>query len=411
MSLSKSEQIERDFALEVVRDLREAGYESLWAGGSVRDALLGKTPKDYDIATSAEPADVRNVFGRGRTIPVGASFGVITVLPVKGSKASPIEVATFRSDGKYLDGRRPADVCFTNAEEDAKRRDFTINGMFYDPIEEEVIDYVGGEEDIAKQRVRAIGDPERRFAEDRLRMLRAVRFSSTLGFAIEASTADAVRKHAPAIKEVSPERIGMELRRMLVDKNRRHALELLKEVRLLQHVLPIVCDYEKGQLRMTLSRLERLHSPTAPLALATLLSVTEQPEIASKLARDLKWTSKESDRAGWLVEHQFDLRDAKERRWSEVQPLLSHEGGQELVQLDQAINGQSDSVTDFCLTKLDLPKEELDPPPLVVGADLIQAGLKPGPEFKSLLAQARASQLDGEVDNKEQALRKLGLTE
>lgn len=411
MSLSKLEQIELDFALEVVRDLREAGYESLWAGGSVRDALLGKTPKDYDIATSAEPADVRDVFGRGRTIPVGASFGVITVLPKKGSKASPIEIATFRSDGKYIDGRRPTKVRFTNAEEDAKRRDFTINGMFYDPIDKKVIDYVGGEEDIAKQRVRAIGDPERRFGEDRLRMLRAVRFSSTLGFAIEDSTADAVREHAPAIKEVSPERIGMELRRMLVDENRRLAVELLKEVGLLQHVLPIVYEYEEEQLSVTLDRLARLDDPTAALALAALLSVAEQSERASKLARDLKWTSKESDRAGWLIEHQCDLRDAEKQRWSQVQPLLSHEGGRELVLLDQAIIGQTDSVTSFCLAKLDLPEKELDPPPMVVGADLINAGLKPGPEFKSLLAEARASQLDGEVDNREQALRKLGLTE
>ena len=411
MSLSKLEQIELDFALEVVRDLREAGYESLWAGGSVRDALLGKTPKDYDIATSAEPADVREVFGRGRTIPVGASFGVITVLPKKGSKASPIEIATFRSDGKYIDGRRPTKVRFTNAEEDAKRRDFTINGMFYDPIDKKVIDYVGGEEDIAKQKVRAIGDPERRFGEDRLRMLRAVRFSSTLGFAIEDSTADAVREHAPAIKEVSPERIGMELRRMLVDENRRLAVELLKEVGLLQHVLPIVYEYEEEQLSVTLDRLARLDDPTAALALAALLSVAEQSERASKLARDLKWTSKESDRAGWLIEHQCDLRDAEKQRWSQVQPLLSHEGGRELVLLDQAIIGQTDSVTSFCLAKLDLPEEELDPPPMLVGADLINAGLKPGPEFKSLLAEARASQLDGEVDNREQALRKLGLTE
>ena len=411
MPIIKSEQIERDFALEVVRDLRGAGYESLWAGGCVRDALLGKIPKDYDIATSAEPTDVRKVFGRSRTIPIGASFGVITVLPVKGSKASPIEVATFRSDGQYVDGRRPKEVCFTNAEEDAKRRDFTINGMFYDPIDEKVIDYVGGESDIVSQRVRAIGDPEQRFGEDRLRMLRAVRFSSTLGFEIEDSTADAVREQAPAIQEVSPERIGMELRRMLVDQNRRFAIELLAEVCLLQYVLPTVSEYEETHLGLTLARLERLDTPTAALSLATLLSITDKRELTIKIARDLKWTSKESDRAGWLVEHQSDLRDANKRPWSEVQPLLSHEGGRELVQLDQAISGQTDSANTFCLEKLELPMEELDPTPLVVGEDLIKAGMTPGPEFKTLLAKSRASQLDGEVDNKEQALRQLGLTE
>ncbi len=411
MPSSQSEQIERDFALEVVRDLRNAGFESLWAGGCVRDALLGKKPKDYDIATSAEPADVRKVFGRGRTIPVGASFGVITVLPVRGSQASPIEVATFRSDGQYIDGRRPTSVCFTNAEEDAKRRDFTINGMFYDPIDEKVIDYVGGEQDIAQKCIRAIGDPEKRFGEDRLRMLRAVRFSSTLGFDIEDSTAEAIRDHAAAISEVSPERIGMELRRMLVDENRRYAIELLREVNLLQYVLPFVDQYDEQDYQISLERSARLEKPTASLALATLLSVAGEHELAGKLARELKWTSKESERIGWLVKHQDDLHEAEARPWSKIQPLLSHEGGPELTQLRQSKVGHHDATTEYCLAKLELQKEELNPPPLVVGADLIEAGMNPGPEFKSLLAKARASQLDGEVDNKEQALKLLGLTE
>ena len=170
----------RQFAIEVVQTLQSAGHQALWAGGCVRDQLLDRTPKDFDVATSANPDQVREVFGKARTLSIGASFGVITVLGPPGSGADPIEVATFRRDGGYSDGRRPDTVEFTDAKEDALRRDFTINGMFFDPVESKVIDYVGGKEDLKAQVVRAIGDPNERIEEDKLRMLRAVRFASTL---------------------------------------------------------------------------------------------------------------------------------------------------------------------------------------------------------------------------------------
>src|SRR5688572_4921449 len=177
---------QRAFALEIVEKLRAAGFEALWAGGCVRDELLGLTPKDYDVATSAMPDQIRDVFGRRRTLPIGAAFGVITVLGPRA--AGQVEVATFRTDAAYSDGRRPDSVTFTDAEHDAQRRDFTINGLFYDPIEGKVVDFVGGQEDLKRGTIRAIGDPRLRIAEDKLRMLRAVRFAATFNFAIDPDT-------------------------------------------------------------------------------------------------------------------------------------------------------------------------------------------------------------------------------
>ena len=203
----------REFAIQVVSTLQSAGHEALFAGGCVRDRLVGRTPKDFDVATSAVPETVREIFGKKKTLAIGASFGVITVIGPKG--ADPIEIATFRRDGGYSDGRRPDGVEYTDAREDALRRDFTINGMFFDPIKEEVIDYVGGKADLEAKQIRAIGDPNQRIEEDKLRMLRGVRFASTFGFELEPVTLKAIQEHAKEIDVVSGERIGAEMRRML----------------------------------------------------------------------------------------------------------------------------------------------------------------------------------------------------
>ncbi len=192
---------QRQFAVAVVQQLRSTGFEAYWAGGCVRDQLLGRTPKDYDVATNATPPEIRDVFGRRRTLAIGAAFGVVTVLGPPG--AGPIEVATFRRDDGYSDGRHPDTVTFTSAEEDALRRDFTVNGLFYDPVDEQVIDYVGGREDIERQVLRAIGDPKDRFTEDKLRMLRAVRLTSTLAFALDAPTVEAIQEMAGEISVVT----------------------------------------------------------------------------------------------------------------------------------------------------------------------------------------------------------------
>jgi poly(A) polymerase len=258
---------QREFALEITRKLRAAGFEALWAGGCVRDELLGIEPKDYDVATSATPDQIRDVFGRRRTLPIGAAFGVVTVLGPRA--AGQIEVATFRTDAAYSDGRHPDSVSFTDAEHDAQRRDFTINGLFFDPVENNVVDYVGGQEDLQRRLIRAIGDPRLRLGEDKLRMLRAVRFAATFNFAIDPETLRAIQEMASQITTVSAERIGMELRRILTGSNRVTALGLLRETRLLPHVLPEVSG-RRSRLRLPLcccsaqrqaSRLQ-LRSPT-----------------------------------------------------------------------------------------------------------------------------------------------------
>src|SRR6266568_6797818 len=194
-------QLARDFAVEVVRRLRERGHQALWAGGCVRDQLMEQMPKDYDVATDAVPDRVREVFGKRQTLPIGAAFGVITVLGPKG--AGQIDVATFRRDAAYSDGRHPDAVSFSDAEHDAQRRDFTINGLFYDPLDDRVVDYVGGQEDLKLHVIRAIGDPLARIAEDKLRMLRAVRFAARFGFAIDDAVLAAVKQQAHELVIVS----------------------------------------------------------------------------------------------------------------------------------------------------------------------------------------------------------------
>src|SRR5437870_9686999 len=219
---------EREFAIDIVRKLRQAGYQALWAGGCVRDELLGLIPKDYDVATNARPEEVRKLFRR--TIAVGMSFGVIEVLgPRVEDGPLKVQVATFRSDVSYTDGRHPDAVIFSSPEQDALRRDFTINGMFYDPLEGRLIDYVGGEEDLKAKVLRAIGDPATRIAEDKLRMLRAVRLAARFELRIEPATFAAIRAVADQITVVSAERIADELRKLLVDPHRAHGVSLLDE--------------------------------------------------------------------------------------------------------------------------------------------------------------------------------------
>src|SRR6476620_3024901 len=237
---------EREVAIGVVRRLRQAGYEALWAGGCVRDELLGVEPADYDVATSARPEDVQRTFAR--TVAVGESFGVVAVIgPRRFDGSFPkVEVATFRSDGAYIDGRRPESVVFSTAAEDAQRRDFTINGMFFDPLESRVLDYVGGRADLKAGVLRAIGDPRARFREDKLRLMRAVRMAARFDFPIEDATAAAIREMAPEITVVSAERIADELRKMLVHRHRSWAMRQMDELGLLRHVLPEVEAEMKG---------------------------------------------------------------------------------------------------------------------------------------------------------------------
>jgi tRNA nucleotidyltransferase/poly(A) polymerase len=393
---------QRDFALAVVHKLRAAGFEALWAGGCVRDELLGLVPKDNDVATSATPDQVRDLFGPRRTFAVGAAFGVITVLGPRA--AGQIEVATFRADAEYSDGRRPDSVTFTTAEHDAQRRDFTINGLFFDPVANEVVDYVGGRADLERKSIRAIGDPRLRLSEDKLRMLRAVRFAATFGFEIEAETLRAIQDMVRDVNTVSAERIGMELRRMLVHPGRVHALDLLRETNLLDFVLPEVAAYVPAAWAETRSELGNLHNPTLPLALAALLRQTGDPAVTGAVGRRLRFATREHERAAWLLAHVADAERALELPWPQLQRLLVHDGGPELVALAEAIVGSDDPAIVFCHERLAWPEEKLNPRPLVDGSDLIGHGLAPSPDFARLLEAVRDAQLAGEIATSDEAL-------
>jgi tRNA nucleotidyltransferase/poly(A) polymerase len=403
---------QREFALEITHRLRAAGFEALWAGGCVRDELLGLVPKDYDVATSATPEEIRDVFGRRRTLPIGAAFGVVTVLGPRA--AGQIEVATFRTDAAYSDGRHPDSVSFTDAEHDAQRRDFTINGLFFDPVASQVVDYVGGQEDIQRRIVRAIGDPRLRLGEDKLRMLRAIRFAATFGFAIDPETMRAIQDMASQIATVSAERIGMEIRRMLLDANRAVALSLLRASGLLPHVLPEIASAPLTVFRQILERTNAVQDPTLPTVLAALLTgfhpldippgVDAGSHVASTAGRRLRYTNKEIERTAWLLANVQPIAEAQQLPWPQLQRLLTHEGAAELVALHEAIAGPDDSELAFCRERLMWPAERLNPPPLIDGSDLIRHGLSPGPHFANLLERIRDAQLNGQIQSREEAM-------
>lgn len=429
---------QREFALAVLARLREAGFEAYWAGGCVRDCLLGRPPKDYDVATAAVPEQIRALFGRRRTLEIGIAFGVVAVIGPQ--EAGIVEVTTFRHDAQYSDGRHPDAVRFTTAEDDACRRDFTINGLFYDPLAEEgrrVLDFVGGVDDLARGLVRAIGDPRARFGEDKLRMLRAVRFAATFDFALDEATREAMVELAPTLDVVSAERIAQEMRAMLVQPRRGRAMELLRETSLLSIVLPEVAGLRRRPIastqpspndsadtcwQRTLAVLERLDRPSFPLALAAMLHATgwqaEDPhapgdepadsgarrgaEIVERVALRWKLSNKDTERATWLVEHHRALVQAETMPWPRLQRLLISPGISELLALHEAIAqaaGHEVRHIDYCRQKLAMPEAELNPPPLMTGDDLKRHGIPPGKPYKTLLEEVRDAQLEGRVNN------------
>lgn len=395
---------QREFAVEVVRKLRAAGHTALFAGGCVRDLLLGRPAKDYDVATTARPEQVRDLFGHKRTLPVGASFGVIIVMGPK--EAGHVEVATFRTEGPYHDGRRPASVAFCTPEEDAQRRDFTINGMFYDPIDAKVMDYVGGEADLAARVIRAIGDPHERVREDKLRMLRAVRFTATLDFALEERTAAAVREMADQLIIVSAERIAQELKKMLVDQHRRRAIELCADVALLPLILPEL-NCASAEHETTLRMLALLEQPSFELALAALLHSLPARPVVYDICRRLKLSNDESDRITWLVAHQHDLLDAPAQALSRLKRTLAEPYRDDLISLLRVkllvteANLQPVLFCDEYLART--PQSVINPPPLITGDILKSLGLNPGPAFKSLLETIRDAQLNDQIFTTEEA--------
>lgn len=431
---------ERAFAIDVVKRLRKEGCEALWAGGCVRDQLLGLEPTDYDVATSAHPEQVQALFRH--TVAVGVSFGVIAVLGPRRPERPPIkvEVATFRKDLVYSDGRHPDAVVFSSARDDALRRDFTINGMFFDPLEERLIDYVGGQADLQARILRAIGDPVMRFTEDKLRMLRAVRFATRFDLAIEPSTHDAVVAMADQIILVSVERIADELHGMLTGPAPARAIELLDQVGLVEPLLPELLEMKglpygppdavAGDLWEHSLRVVELLGPrpSFSLAFAALLhdvgkrrSVGRTPDrytyhghehiscrMASEICLRLKLSNAERERVEWLVENHQKLADARRMRTSKLKRLLAHDGIGDLLALHRAdalASGGSVDHVDYCEQLLrEWSEADLNPPHLLTGHDLARIGLEPGPLFKRLLDAVREAQLDGTISSRKQAL-------
>jgi poly(A) polymerase len=424
---------QKDKAIAIVKRLREEGYESYLAGGCVRDMLLGKTPQDYDITTNAKPDDVVRVFPK--TIPVGAQFGVMLVI-VEGQS---FEVASFRHDGPYLDGRRPAHVRYGSLQEDIRRRDFTINGMAYDPLTERVIDEVGGRKDLEAKLIRAIGEPRERFEEDRLRMVRAVRFAASLDFSVEEETFAAIRELAPAITSVSRERIGDEITRILTEGGAKKGFELLDRAGLLKVLLPEIQamkgveqtpDYhpEGDVFTHTILTLGHLQSPTETLAYGCLLHDVGKPvcirrddgrltfyghtekgaEIAEDVLKRLKRSRATWERVAYLVRNHLRHTQAPNMRLSTLKRFLGEEGIDELLELTRidALSANGDlQYYQFCKQKLaELKHEEIHPPPLLRGKDLIAMGFTPGPSFHEILKQVEEAQLSGELSTREEAI-------
>ena len=410
----------RQFAVSVVETLRGEGFDALWAGGCVRDQLLGKSPKDYDVASTATPDEVIRIFGTRRTVPVGASFGVVMVLgPTKS--AGQIEVATFRSDGEYLDGRRPNSVQFCRPEEDARRRDFTINGLFFDPIRNEVIDYVSGREDLAAGVVRAIGEPLDRFREDKLRMLRAVRFAATFRFHLDTRTADAIRQFATELNQVSVERIAQELRRMLSHSSRATAVKMLEETSLLAEVLPEITStsglLQQDEILDALGLLESISFEAALSLLLKPLYASGEQEIRRRVARieevcrRLKMSNEEIDCVCWLLNSLPVLENIASQPLHILKPLLNHPHAKLLLDVSSAIARscrRDPADAEFCRHYLShTSPETLAPATLIDGRDVMNLGIPAGPLVRELLATIRNQQLDELIATREQALIRL----
>ena len=413
----------REDALAVLLRLREAGHVAYFAGGCVRDLLLGRAPKDFDVATDAPPKRVRELFAN--TQAVGAAFGVILVRYRK----STIEIATFRAEGGYADGRHPSQVRFTTAEEDAKRRDFTINGLFLDPIENRVIDYVGGQEDLKSKVIRAIGKVEERFEEDHLRMLRAVRFASRFDFAIEPATAQAIARHAPQLIRISPERIAEELRIMLTPITRFAAYRMLEELHLRELIFrfyPPTKLPEVGDRSISVFNAVARSEPISfGLALAAagldhqlwhslpgvdprpLLERVAAQQLVHALRQSLKISNEESDDVLGALEGLAPLLRTQASSIATLKRFLARDTSK-LSRLLLAALGQTvlpdPRVQQLQQQFVSLEKSDVAPPPLITGDDLTAAGLAPGPLFKKVLDAVYDAQLEDRISTRQQAI-------
>lgn len=392
----------RQAAEKIIKTLNRAGHEALLAGGCVRDILLGTEPKDFDIATDATPDQICAVFPHAQR--VGAHFGVVIVRKY----GFPVEVATFRTDGSYSDGRHPDRVEFATAEQDALRRDFTINGMFYDTQRRVVIDHVGGQEDLASRRIQAIGNPEARFEEDHLRMLRAVRFAARLGFEIEPETYEAIYNRADKIKRISSERVREELEKILCDQQRVVGFRLLCETGLLPHLWPQArwSTSLVGQSQAALAALPKQVS--FELAVVTMLHQHSVQHVR-QVCRALRCSNLITGRAGWLRDGLQQLGSGKVKTLADLKLLMAKSAFGDLLQLFRAVlrAGGHDLAPAEHIEQWaqQVAPEDIAPQPLVGGNDLLEMGLTEGPIFKTILDAVYYRQLNLELRDRDQALQ------
>jgi poly(A) polymerase len=422
-------------ARTLVERLRAAGHTAYFAGGCVRDLVRGRAPKDIDIATDARPAEVQKIFPR--TYAVGAHFGVIVVL----ENNLQFEVATFRADGVYLDGRHPAEVHFSSPEEDARRRDFTINGMFFDPPNDAVIDFVGGRQDLNDRLVRAIGNPAQRFAEDRLRLLRAVRFATVLDFEIEAATWEAIVRSAGTIGEISAERIREELVRIFLSPHRARGWDLLDASGLMKQILP---EFEamKGcaqppqfhpegdVFQHTRLMLQLLPDEVSlPLVFSVLFHDIGKPptstvdeegrirfnghdrigaEMTEALMQRLRFSRAEIDATVEAVRQHMVFKDVPNMRVARLKRFMARPTFADELELHRvdctSSHGMLDNYEFLQRKQQEFANEPIIPPPLVRGDDLITLGMKPGPRFGEILEAVETRQLEGALRDREAAL-------
>jgi len=384
-------------AIKVVKRLHDYGYEALLAGGCVRDMLLGRPASDYDVATSALPEDVIRLFKR--TLKVGAKFGVVIVL----MRGQQVEVATFRTESGYVDGRHPAAVEFAGAAEDASRRDFTVNGMFYDPIDDRIIDYVNGQADLQKKIIRTIGKPQERFGEDYLRMLRAVRFSTQLGFAIEPKTFSVIFTSGENITKISGERIAAELEGILIDPNRSVGVTILAGSRLAEAIFP---GYVGEPAKFAVAVLGQMRKKVDfALALAGFFSGCDA-EFAMQSCKILKLSRNRTKHLKFLLTGRDKLLNDR-MSLAELKKFLAEPYFWDLYELQRAIQ-RARQAGIYALVNIRrrikaLGDIELRPKPLLTGHDLIRFGAVPGPVLGQLAEEMYIAQLEGQLQTAQQA--------
>lgn len=427
----------RSAAIQIVKTLVQAGHQAVFAGGCVRDMLRGVEPKDYDIATSARPNEVQRLFAQ--SFAVGAHFGVIIVRLGEHS----FEVATFRRDGTYSDARRPDSVEFTDAQEDAMRRDFTVNGLFFDPLKDEVLDYVGGKADLGDKVLRAIGDPAARFREDHLRLLRAVRFATTLDFVIEEKTFRAIGESSAGIRTISAERIRDEFTRILQHPNRVRGFDLLVDTGLMAEILPEIlklqgCEqppqfHPEGDVFVHTRIMLGLLPPEAslPLILSVLFHDIAKPatfavddtgrirfnnhdklgaQMTEEILRRLKFPNAVISPAVDAVENHMVFKDVKQMRVSRLKRFLARPTIEDELELHRVDCSSSHAMLDnyeFLRAKqaeFASQPEPLIPKPLINGHDLVSLGFTPGPKIRDVLNIAQNLQLEGTLRTREEAL-------